>query len=235
MGLLNLKEGIIWYLVFLFSTVVHEASHAFSAFKFGDPTAYHEGQVSLNPIPHLQREPMGTIVVPILSYLLAGWVIGWASTPYNIKWADSNPKKAGMMAAAGPLSNLVLLLLTALIIRVGIGYDLFYPHPYDVSMASLVEATEVGQLEIVAKILSIMFSMNLILFLFNIIPMPPLDGSGMLSIFFSDERGKRYLKAIRNPGFAFIGIFVIWKVMGIVIIEIFIFAVNLLYPGGYYG
>lgn len=234
MGLLNLEEGIIWYLVFIFSTVVHEASHAFAAFKLGDSTAYHQGQVSLNPIPHMRREPMGTIVIPILSYLFAGWIIGWASTPYSIKWADSNPKKAGIMAAAGPLSNLILLLLTALIIRIGIGYNLFYPHPYDVSMASLVDATENGQLEIVAKILSVMFSMNLILFLFNILPMPPLDGSGMLSIFFSDERGKRYLKAIRNPGFMFIGIFVIWKIMGFVILGIFIFAVSLLYPGGHF-
>jgi Zn-dependent protease len=232
---MNLEDGIIWYLVFIFSTVVHEASHAFAAFKFGDPTAYNAGQVSLNPIPHMKREPMGTIVIPILSYLFAGWIVGWASTPYNIKWANSNPKKAGIMAAAGPLSNLILLLFTALIIRIGIGYNLFYPHPYNVSMASLVEATENGQLEIVAKILSIMFSMNLILFLFNILPMPPLDGSGILPIFFNDERGKRYLNAIRNPGFAFIGIFVIWKLMGFVVLEIFIFAVNLLYPGGNYG
>jgi Zn-dependent protease len=232
---MNFGNIIIWYLVFLFSVVIHEASHAFAAFKLGDPTAYHGGQVSLNPIPHMKREPIGTIIVPIISYIAAGWVIGWASTPFNVKWAESNPKKAGMMAAAGPLSNLILLIITVIIIRIGIGFNLFYPHPYDISMASLVAATERGHLEIVAKILSVLFSMNLVLFLFNILPMPPLDGSGILPIFFNDERGKRYLKAIRNPGFAFLGIFIIWKVMGFAIFYIFIFAANLLYPGGHYG
>ena len=180
---MNLTDGIIWYSVFLLSIVIHEASHAFAAFKLGDLTAYNAGQVSLNPIPHMRREPFGTIVIPILSFILAGWVIGWASTPYNIKWATANPKKAGIMSAAGPFSNFILLLLTALLIRIGIGLRLFYPHPYHINLSSLVVATEPGYMDIVATILSILFSLNLILFIFNILPMPPLDGSGILLCF----------------------------------------------------
>lgn len=68
--------GFIWYIVFLFSTTCHEGAHALAAKIGGDPTAFHGGQVTLNPLPHIKREPFGTVVVPILSYLLAHWMIG---------------------------------------------------------------------------------------------------------------------------------------------------------------
>ncbi len=77
----NMAEGFLWYLAFLFSVVVHEASHAFAAMKLGDTTAYEGGQVTLDPLPHIKREPLGTVVVPVFSYLLGGWMIGWASAP----------------------------------------------------------------------------------------------------------------------------------------------------------
>ena len=69
----KLSQGILWYLVFLFSTTLHEAAHAFSALKLGDDTAEQGGQVTLNPVPHLRREPVGTIVIPIeIAYEAAG-------------------------------------------------------------------------------------------------------------------------------------------------------------------
>ena len=71
--------GVLWYVVFLFSATCHEAAHAFAAWRLGDPTAYNSGQVTLNPLPHIQREPFGTVVVPILSYLWMGWAVGWAA------------------------------------------------------------------------------------------------------------------------------------------------------------
>ena len=225
---------IIWYLVFIFSTVVHEASHAFTAFKFGDPTAYNNGQLSLNPLPHLKREPMGTIVIPFISLFSFGWMIGWAKTPYSLRWADSNTKKAGLMSVTGPLSNLFLLLLTSLLIHLGIDFGLFNPHPFHIKMSSLVFATNESQLSLVTKILSIMFSMNLILFIFNILPVPPLDGSGIPLIFLSNDKGKRYLEIIRKPPYTFIGLFAAWLLFGFVFSQIFIFTINLLYPGGNY-
>jgi hypothetical protein len=68
-------NGIQWYLVFLFSTTLHEASHAFAAMKLGDSTAYEGGQVTLDPLPHIRREPIGTVVVPIISFILGGWMM----------------------------------------------------------------------------------------------------------------------------------------------------------------
>lgn len=66
----KLTEGLLWYIAFLVSTTFHEAAHAFAALRLGDRTAYEGGQVTLDPIPHIRREPVGTIVVPLLSFLL---------------------------------------------------------------------------------------------------------------------------------------------------------------------
>ncbi len=74
-----LAYGMIWYLVFLFSTTCHEAAHALAARLGGDLTAFHGGQVTLNPAPHIQREPFGLVLAPIVSYFWSGWMLGWAS------------------------------------------------------------------------------------------------------------------------------------------------------------
>ena len=97
------------YLVFLFSTVCHEAAHALAAKLGGDLTAYHGGQVSLNPVPHIRREPFGLGLYPLLTLFLTGGtgIIGFASAPYDPYWAMRNPRKAAWMAMAGPAANYV--------------------------------------------------------------------------------------------------------------------------------
>ena len=79
----NLILGIAWYFIFVFSTTLHEAAHAFLAYKLGDRTAYLGGQLSLNPIPHIRREPIGMVIIPIITFVLGGWMIGWASVPFD--------------------------------------------------------------------------------------------------------------------------------------------------------
>jgi hypothetical protein len=98
----DLAGGLQWFLVFIFSTSWHEAAHAWVAHKLGDSTAYEGGQVSLDPTPHIRREPIGMVVVPIISYLIGGWMIGWASAPYDPRWANQYPRRAALMALAGP-------------------------------------------------------------------------------------------------------------------------------------
>src|SRR2546426_581765 len=97
-----LVNGLLWFIAFLFSTTVHEAMHAFVAYRGGDPTAYLGGQVSLSPLPHIRREPIGMLVVPLLTAFTNGWALGWASTPYDPLWAARHPRRAASMAAAGP-------------------------------------------------------------------------------------------------------------------------------------
>ncbi len=224
---------IIWYAVFLFSTTVHEAAHAWSAYKMGDPTAYEEGQVSLNPVPHMKREPIGTIVVPAISFFAGGWMIGWASTPYNYNWAYKYPKKAAAMSAAGPMSNFLLILFAALLIHIGIWTGNFYS-PETLGMANVVAAYDEGVLSILAKFVSVLFSLNLILFIFNLIPFPPLDGSGILPLYLNDERGRKYMNLVRNSAFAIIGLLIAWQIFGLIHWKLFVIFINLLYPGSNY-
>ena len=93
---------VVWYLVFLFSVTFHEYAHARVAALFGDRTAHAGGYVTLDPTPHLKRSPVGLIIIPILTYLQVGWMMGWASAPYDPEWARSHPKREMLMAAAGP-------------------------------------------------------------------------------------------------------------------------------------
>src|SRR5712692_8718126 len=115
---LNLfANGVVWYVVFLFSLTCHEAAHALVGKWGGDPTAFLGGQVTLNPIPHMRREIFGTVIMPILSYALGGWMIGWASAPYDPRRRDRHPLRAAWMALAGPVANLTLVLAAAVVIR----------------------------------------------------------------------------------------------------------------------
>src|SRR5690348_11364762 len=108
--------GLIRYLIFLFSTTCHEASHAFAAKLGGDLTAAHGGQVSLNPVPHIRREPFGMVIVPLISLISGGGVIGWASAPYDPAWQQRHPRRAAWMSLAGPAANLALVLIAVLAI-----------------------------------------------------------------------------------------------------------------------
>ncbi|MBX2990670.1 MAG: site-2 protease family protein [Bacteroidetes bacterium] len=225
-----LANGLAWYVVFLFSITVHEAAHAFAAMKMGDDTAYNGGQVTLNPAPHVRREPFGTVIVPILSYFLAGWMMGWASAPYNPHWALQYPKRSAIMSLAGPASNLVLVFGTSIIIRLGVEFGFFVP-PERLSFTHLTEAVDGGMWSNAATILSILFSLNLLLFAFNLIPVPPLDGSGALPLFMSEQLGQKYMSLLHRSGFAIFGIFLAWQLFTYIYPPIHLAAINLLYPG----
>ena len=123
----DLASALLYYVVFLFSTTVHEAAHAWAAKRGGDLTAYHGGQVSLDPRPHIRREPFGMVVLPLLSAVVSGWPFGYASAPYDSRWAMRHPKRAALMALAGPGANLVVVVTAVLLIRAGTGAGLFVP------------------------------------------------------------------------------------------------------------
>jgi Zn-dependent protease len=232
-GLETVGLGLVWYVAFLFSVTFHEAAHAWTAWRGGDPTAYHGGQVSLDPLPHIRREPFGTVVLPGLSYLLGGWMIGWASTPYDPFWAERHPRRAAWMALAGPVANLALVLIAALAIRLGIAIH-WLAQPTSVTFTHVVAAAAPGVLGGVATLLSILFSLNLVLCLFNLMPMPPLDGSGVLALFMRPERALQYQAFLRQPVFTYVGLFIAWQLSGFIIGPTHLLAVNLLYPGGGY-
>src|SRR5258708_26191962 len=89
-----------WLLVFLISLSTHEAAHAFTAQRLGDVTGYLGGQGTLNPVPHIRREPWGMLIIPILSYISSGCIIGWASAPYNSSCSERYPNRAALIDIA---------------------------------------------------------------------------------------------------------------------------------------
>jgi Zn-dependent protease len=223
-----LLNGILWYLAFVLSTTLHEASHGFAAWRLGDRTAYDVGQVTLDPRPHFRREPVGMIVVPIISYLLGGWMIGWASVPYDREWAMSHPRRSATMSAAGPLANLALALLAGIVMRIGLGTGIFQP-PESIDAMHVVETAAGGAMTTASMFVNVFFSLNVLLFTFNLLPIPPLDGSGIIPWFLSEETGRRYLAWIRNPSFAFLGLFIAWKAFDLVYPPLHLLFINILY------
>ncbi|MEP7010416.1 MAG: site-2 protease family protein [Acidobacteriota bacterium] len=228
--------GLTWFVVFLFSTTLHEAGHALAAYWMGDPTAYHGGQVSLNPWPHIRRAPFGMVVAPLASLLLSKGqsLIGWASAPYDPHWAASHHRRAAVMAAAGPAANLVLVLLSGAAIRIGYLQGIFAV-PDQVTYDRLTEAAVQGSLAgAFAVPLSIFFTLNILLFVFNLLPLPPLDGSALPPLFMSDKMAETYLDFLHQPQLALVGMMVAWQIFSPLFTPIIRFAINHLYPGVIY-
>ena len=228
--------GVIWYVVFLFSTTCHEGAHALAAKWGGDPTAFEGGQVTLNPIPHIRREPFGMVLAPILSYVLysGGWMIGWASAPYDPYWQQRHPRRAAWMALAGPAANFTLMLLAAAGIRAGmvLGY---LQAPEAADFTHITEAAQPGAAAFAATLLSILFMLNLVLGTFNLLPVPPLDGNSGITLLMSQSTALKFMEWTRTSGYGMLGLVIAWFVYGRVFNYIFPVALNLLYPGANYG
>lgn len=227
----DLASAFVYYLVFLYSTTLHEAAHAWAAKIGGDLTAYHGGQVSLDPRPHIRREPIGMVVLPVVSALLSGWPMGFASAPYDPQWAMRHPRRAAWMALAGPGANILLVLLAGIAIRAGIMAGVFHA-PESVNFDRIAAGVDSGIWPALAFFLSVTFSLNLVLAALNLLPIPPLDGSAALPLLMSAGTTRRYQEfMMRNAGLGLIGIFVAWQVFDKVFQPVFLLAVNLLYPG----
>lgn len=151
-------------LILVFSVIIHEISHGYAADALGDPTAKYAGRLTLNPIKHI--DPIGSIFVPIiLASINSRFILGWAKpvpvNPYNFKnqrWGEL------LVSIAGPASNLALAIIFGLLIRLVISFHIFLPFSfYEILIISVV--------------------INISLFLFNMMPIPPLDGSKILFSF----------------------------------------------------
>jgi len=226
--------GLAWYLVFILSLSFHEAAHAFVAMKLGDKTTFHSGLVSLHPFAHMMREPIGMIVLPIVSYFYNGWMIGWASTPYDPAWAERYPKREILMAMSGPLANLILVIIAAVIIRLGLAMGYFYP-PESITFSNVTAAKHAGWANSIVVMISILFTLNLVLFVFNLLPIPPLDGSSLVPLVLDRANADKYKAFVSQPSISIIGLIIAWQFFGFLFEPVHLFALNLLYPGYHYG
>lgn len=168
---LRFVEFLIQYSFFLLSAAVHESSHAWTAFKFGDPTAKLQNRISLNPANHI--DIVGTVIIPFVVFLSGIPIIGWARpTPVNPA-NFANPRRAGIfVSGAGPISN--LLSVAALAILWHIAFS-FIPKTPPVEITS---ATRIALL--FCYVFGVGILVNLMLAVFNMLPIHPLDGSGVM-------------------------------------------------------
>jgi len=219
----------LWLAAFLLSLTCHEAAHALVGRLGGDSTA--AAQVTLDPLPHIRREPFGALVVPILSFLLqgGGWMIGWASAPYDPAWASRHPRRAAGMAAAGPTANFVLVLLAAFALRVGIANGYFSLPSGAVTLETLAVAPS-GLAEGLALFFSVLFSINLILGCFNLIPLPPLDGYAIVPLILNDSMRDKWFRLFSGGG-ALMGLIIAWVLFDRLMPPVFQAAIGWLYTG----
>jgi Zn-dependent protease len=187
--------------------------------------------VTLDPIPHIRREPFGTIVVPILSFVLqgGGWMIGWASAPYDPTWASRHPRRAAGMAAAGPAANFTLAILAAIAIRVGIATGYFELPSAGLSLETLAVAPE-GAARGLALFCSVLFSINLVLGCFNLLPLPPLDGYAIVPLLLSARMRDKWFGLFSGAG-VWMGLIIAWVLFDRLMPPVFGIAIGWLYAG----
>jgi Zn-dependent protease len=163
---INFAQVFISFIVLLFSLTIHEMAHAFTADRLGDSTARLLGRISLNPLVH--ADPIGTVVFPLVALVTGSPLIGWAKpVPVNMRQLGQPRRDFVLVAAAGPASNLVLAFAAAAILA-----------------AVPISPQTLGEPNVsvpIAAILSQAIRLNVLLAVFNMLPIPPLDGGNVLS------------------------------------------------------
>lgn len=191
---------VISIAILIMSVVIHELAHGFAANALGDPTARLSGRLTLNPAAHL--DPVGSIIVPLITSLF-GFTFGWAKpvpyNPYNLK-----NKRSGefLIAAAGPASNLLMALIFGTFIR----------------FATIGAGAITPSIEIASYVVII----NIVLAVFNLIPLPPLDGSKLLFALLPNQYGRaRMVLETYAPVFVLLAVFFLWQLVSPIIPVVF--------------
>jgi Zn-dependent protease len=207
---LDMETIVVGIIILVLSVILHEVAHGYVADWLGDPTARYSGRLTLNPIPHI--DPVGSIFLPgILALTGSPFMIGWAKpVPYNPYNLRNQRWGEALVAASGPLTNIALALLGGLVVRMGIGGG-------------------------VAEIASTLILTNLVLAIYNLIPIPPLDGSKVLasilphplSVMYRQFENTMYaLGPFGLLGVGLVAIYLLWPVLSGIVISLFMFIVG---------
>ena len=199
----NIDPGfvIIWFVVFLFSLSFHESAHAWTSERFGDDTGRLQGRITLNPIAHI--DPIGTIVFPLFALLTSVPLFGWAKPVQTnpLLWREKTKANISV-SAAGPISNFILMTIAFIILKILILTGIFTLNGNAATFYELVGPApgQAAFLQPLSMFLGIMLLLNLGLGVFNLIPVPPLDGSHVLESLLPPQMADAYAQ-IRPFGF----------------------------------
>ncbi len=172
--------------ILIFSVILHEISHGYAAYLLGDSTAKYAGRLTLNPLKHL--DIWGSIIVPILTYRFGGFILGWAKpVPFNLYNLKNQKWGPAIVGAAGPLANILVVVIFGVFIRIGGNFALL-PLSF-------------------FQIAALVVLVNLQLTVLNLVPIPPLDGSRLLSAFLP-FRWQKIQYTLERYSFFFVLIFI---------------------------
>jgi Zn-dependent protease len=209
-------QFILYMVALIFSLSVHEAMHAWMSNRFGDDLAHSQGRVSLSPVTHV--DPIGTLLFPAIAFFTGAPLLGWARpTPVNpLRWREK--RKANFwVSIAGVLGNFGIAIVVGIIIRV-----LYH--------TGRIPAADDSTMEAVSALLRVFFQMNVGLAVFNLFPIPPLDGSKILASILPERFGSA-IESIEQYGFIILMLALITGVFGAVFSVVMPLAWSILFIG----
>ncbi|MFY9553647.1 MAG: site-2 protease family protein [Blastocatellia bacterium] len=224
MGNIDVGNLIIWFIVLLFSLSFHEAAHAWTSEKFGDDTGRLQGRITLNPMAHI--DVFGTILFPIFSALSGIPLLGWAKPVQTnpLMWRDKTKANIAV-SAAGPISNFILATVAFIIIKSLIVANLVFLRGGYYTL--VMPLNESGFMAPLSVLLSVMLLLNIGLGVFNLIPVPPLDGSHVLEELLPASMAQAY-EQIKPYGFMLLYGLMFLGVFGAIFVPIYQFVIVLL-------
>lgn len=205
------QQIIIYAIPILFAITVHEVAHGWIASKLGDQTARMLGRLTLNPIKHI--DPVGTVIVPAILVTLGGFIFGWAK-PVPVDWRNLHRPKRDMawVAIAGPGANLVMIVIWALLAKI----------------IQLAGGVSEGPVLALLYMSTIGVQINALLMILNLFPIPPLDGSRVMSSFLPPAMAYRYNK-LEPFGLIIIVVLLATGILGRILIPLVFGFIDLVY------
>ena len=224
----NIIDLLSTFIILLFSLTIHESAHAWTANYLGDPTARSLGRITLNPLVHV--DPIGTVLLPLIAFSTGAPIIGWAKpVPVNIANLRNDRSDFVWVAAAGPISNLVIALAGALMMRL---LAIWVTNVDVLAGQSSLLSYDLGELSgpviRIFQLATLAVQVNLLLAVFNMIPIPPLDGGNVLGGMLPTRLGEQYDRLVRPYGFLLLYALLLTGALGTIIGPPYLFLSRLL-------